>query len=263
MFPYLTKIFWLLASPLSIILILMGLGLLLSFSRFRWLTRSVVLLATLLLFVICCTNFGALAIRPLEARFVRPVEPAQITGIVVLGGGMDGDVSAANGSWELNRDGDRFVEALRLALRHPEAKVLIAGGISALSDSIEPEAAAGARFFEAFGIGMERLILDSNSRNTEENAVLSKALAKPLPGETWLLVTSAFHMPRSVGLFRRAGFEVLPWPTDYLAAGDEGPAFRLGSAQENVAVASVALREWAGLAGYYLMGKIDALVPGP
>ena len=93
--------------------------------------------------------------------------------------------------------------------------------------------------------------------------MFSKALAKPQPGETWVLVTSAFHMPRAVGLFRRAGFEVLPWPTDYFAAGDEGPAFRLGSAAENVAVASVALREWAGLAGYYLTGKIDALVPGP
>jgi uncharacterized SAM-binding protein YcdF (DUF218 family) len=263
MFPYLTKLFWVLFSPLSVIVILLVAGFGLSFSRLRRLSRWVTGLAIVLLFGVCATNLGTLAIRPLERQFPMLAEPARIDGIVVLGGGMDGELNGANHGWELNRFGDRFVEALRLALRHPEAKVLIAGGIAVLSEAQETEAAAGARFFEAFGIAPSRLLLDDRSRNTEENAVFSKAIAKPEPDETWVLVTSAFHMPRAVGLFRRVGFEVLPWPTDYFTAGDEGPAFNPESASDNLAVASVAAREWAGLVGYYLSGKIDQILPGP
>lgn len=263
MFPYLTKLFWVLFSPLSVIVILLVAGFALSFSRFRRLSRSLTGLAIVLLFAVCATNVGALAIRPLERQFPIVGEPAQIAGIVVLGGGMDSDLNGANRGWELNQFGDRFVEALRLALRHPEAKLLIAGGIGILSETKETEAAAGARFFEAFGIDRSRLLLDDRSRNTEENAAFSLDLAKPQPGETWVLVTSAFHMPRAMGLFRRAGFDVLPWPTDYFTAGDAWLAFRPGSASDNLAVASVAAREWAGLVGYYLSGKIDQILPGP
>ncbi len=263
MFPYLTKLFWVLFSPLSVIVILLVVGFALSFSRFRRLSRWATGLAVLLLFAVCATNLGALAIRPLERQFPIVAEPARIDGIVVLGGGMDGELNGANRGWELNRFGDRFVEALRLALRHPEATVLIAGGIAILSEARETEAAAGARFFEAFGIAPGRLLLDDRSRNTEENAAFSRALARPQAGETWVLVTSAFHMPRAMGLFRRAGFDVLPWPTDYFTAGNESLAFNPESASDNLAVASVAAREWAGLVGYYLSGKIDQMLPGP
>lgn len=263
MFPYLTKLFWVLFSPLSVIVILLAVGFGLSFSRFRRVANWATGLAIVLLIAACATNLGALAIRPLEARFPIAPEPAQITGIVVLGGGMDSDLNGANRGWELNRFGDRFVEALRLAMRHPEAKVLIAGGIAILSDTAETEAAAGARFFEAFGVTPGRLLLDDRSRNTEENASISKAIAKPQTGETWVLVTSAFHMPRAVGLFRRVGFDVLPWPTDYFTSADAWLSFKPESASDNLAVASVAAREWAGLLGYYLSGKIDQILPGP
>ena len=107
------------------------------------------------------------------------------------------------------------------------------------------------------------MLIDDRSRNTEENAINARQLAPATEGQTWLLVTSAFHMPRAVGLFRRAGFPALPWPADYLAAGTEGVGVKLDQATENVSVSNVALREWAGLLGYYLAGKIDEVLPGP
>jgi uncharacterized SAM-binding protein YcdF (DUF218 family) len=263
MFPYFTRIFWMVAQPVSLIVLLLVLGLALLWLRRRKLAAAAIGLATLLLGLFSFTTLPYLLIGPLEARFVRPAEPARIDGIVVLGGGMDTDVNTARGSWELSRSGDRFVEALRLAQRHPEARVLIAGGGSALVAGMDPEAEAGARFFSDFGIAPERLLLEDQSRNTEENATNAKAVGQPQPDETWLLVTSAFHMPRSVGLFRRAGFAVTPWPTDYLGSGREGPGLKLDEVPENLAVGSTALREWIGLAGYYLTGRIDELLPGP
>jgi uncharacterized SAM-binding protein YcdF (DUF218 family) len=263
LFPYLTRIFWLLVQPMSLIVILLLLGLLLSFRAGRWWSRTFIVIP--LLFLVLCgfTTFGYVLITPLENRFVRPTEPARIDGIVVLGGGMDGEVNTTRHGFEFNRSGDRFVETLRLALQHPEAKIVVAAGVPPLASEEEPEAHAAQRFFKAFGIADNRVVLDDKSRNTEENAEFAKVLAGQTDGQTWLLVTSAFHMPRSVGLFRAAGFPVTPWPADYLASGAEGARFKPDQSPENMAVASIALREWAGLLGYKLTGKIADLVPGP
>jgi uncharacterized SAM-binding protein YcdF (DUF218 family) len=263
MFPYITRIGWLLVSPVSMIMLLLLAALLLLCVGRRRLAATALVLATLLLGLFCFTTFAYLLLSPLEGRFVRPAEPARIDGIVVLGGGMDDEVTTARGSWELNRSGDRFVEALRLALRHPEARILIAGAGPVLTAGQDTEAEAGARFFRDFGIAPERLLLEGKSRNTEENAVNAKAVAQPKPGETWLLVTSAFHMPRAAGLFRRAAFDVIPWPTDYLAAGTEGIGLKPTQAAENLAISNIAVRVWLALLGYYATGRIDEILPGP
>ncbi len=263
LFPYITRIFWLLIQPLSLVALLLVVGLALSWLKRRWPARLAVGLAALLLILCSFTSFGYLLITPLENRFVRPPEPERIDGIVVLGGAMDSEINGIRGGWELNRSGDRFVETLRLALRHPEARIVIAAGPGALTPDQEPEALAAQRFFLDFGVAPDRLILDQRSRNTEENAQFARELAGETSAQTWLLVTSAFHMPRSAGLFRRANFAVVPWPADYLASGVEGVSLRLDQPAENISVATMALREWTALVGYYLTGRIDELVPGP
>jgi uncharacterized SAM-binding protein YcdF (DUF218 family) len=250
-------------QPLSLVVILLTLGFALSWLRRRWLSRLFVGTALLPLVLSCFTTFGYLLIAPLESRFVRAAEPERIDGIVVLGGALDSEINGVRGGWELTRSGDRFVETLRLAQKHPEARIVIAGGAGALTPDEEPEALAAQRFFIDFGIAPDRLILDQRSRNTEENAQFARDLAGETGTETWLLVTSAFHMPRSIGLFRREGFDVIPWPADYLSSGAEGVALRLNQPAENVSVTTMALREWTALAGYYLTGRIDELVPAP
>lgn len=263
MFPVLTRIFWLLVQPVSIAVLLLVLGWLLSFRTRRGWSRIFLALGIVIFAVTGFTSFGYALITPLETRFERPAEPARIDGIVVLGGGMDGEVNDVRHGFELNRSGDRMVEAVRLALLHPEAKVVIAAGPAALAMEQEPEAYAAKRLFESFGIAPDRLVLDDKSRNTEENAQFAKALAGDMSGQTWLLVTSAFHMPRSVGLFRKAGFAAIPWPADYLASGAEGIRLKPDQSPENIAVSTIALREWVGLLGYKLTGKIDDWFPGP
>lgn len=264
MFFVLSKVFWLLVQPVSLAILFGLLGLLLSFTRWKWLSRTAILLAAGLLFSSAFTTLGYLLLRPLEGAFERPAAaPPQVTGIIVLGGGMDAVVDKVRGGYELDGAGDRFVEALRLAELYPDARIVVTGGLADIEQSGEPEAVAGGRFFRDMGVPEDRLVLEAAARNTEENAQLTKAMVGPKVGETWLLVTSAFHMPRSMGLFRKADFDVVPWPVDYRGTGTETLGITLHQPAENVTVTTLAIREWIGLAAYYLTGKIDQFLPGP
>jgi uncharacterized SAM-binding protein YcdF (DUF218 family) len=105
--------------------------------------------------------------------------------------------------------------------------------------------------------------MERQSRNTQENAGLSKTLAAPKPGERWLLVTSAFHMPRSVGVFRKAGFAVEPYPVDWRTGG-RGDLFSFTArAIEGLSRVETGVREWMGLAAYWISGKTTEFLPGP
>jgi uncharacterized SAM-binding protein YcdF (DUF218 family) len=106
-------------------------------------------------------------------------------------------------------------------------------------------------------------MFEAKSRNTFENAVFTRDLVKPKAGETWLLVTSAWHMPRSVGIFRRAGFPVIPYPVAYRTFGDERD-FRMSvPTLDKLSALELGVREWIGLLAYWLSGKTNALFPGP
>ena len=125
------------------------------------------------------------------------------------------------------------------------------------------EADFAAAVFESLGIAKSRLIMERRSRNTQENAEFSRALVAPEDGERWLLVTSAFHMPRSVGLFRKAGFSVEPYPVDWRVGGAPNLLTFSSIAIEGLERTDIAVREWIGLAAYWATGKIDSLLPGP
>jgi uncharacterized SAM-binding protein YcdF (DUF218 family) len=263
MFFVVSKILWFLAQPVTLVFVLLVLALLLNFRRRRLLQGLCLGLAALILGLSAYTSLGYVALLPLEQRFERPAPPAAVTGIIVLGGGMDTEINAIRLGYELNRSGDRFVEALRLAQIYPEAKILISGGSGALFPEGDTEAAAGARFFRELGIDPARIIEEDGSRNTDENVQLTKALVQPQPGDTWLLVTSAFHMPRSVGIFRKAEFPVTPWPTDYFTSGQDGFGLRLDQPAEGISVTTRAMREWIGLVAYWASGRTTELFPGP
>ncbi|MET0598323.1 MAG: YdcF family protein [Mesorhizobium sp.] len=264
MFFLLSKAAWFFLQPLNLAIILLLLSLALGFFGRRRLGAAAAVGGVLILALASWTSLGAQLISPLEERFRRPAAlPAHVDGILVLGGGLEGAINLARGGYEMNSGGDRFVEAAALAHRFPEAKVLVTGGMGTVLLEGEGDGETAPRLLDALGVAPERLILESKSRNTAENATFSKALVEPKPGETWLLVTSAFHMPRSVGLFRKAGFPVVPWPTDYRTSGREGLGLFRDNEVDALQTTSVALREWIGLVAYWLSGRIDTPFPGP
>ena len=264
MFFYLSKIFWFFIQPLNLSIFLAFAGLLAMSVGRRRLAVGGVSAAFLILVLSAWTSLGALMLNPLEERFQRPASlPEKVDGIVVLGGGFEGAINLARGGYELNSGGDRFVETAALARRFPNARVLVSGGTGAILLDGEGDADTAPRLLVALGVAPERLVLENKSRNTAENAQFSKDLVNPQPGETWLLVTSAFHMPRSVGLFRKVDFAVVPWPADYRTSGREGFSLFADNEIDALQNTTVAMREWIGLLAYWLSGRIDTVLPGP
>jgi uncharacterized SAM-binding protein YcdF (DUF218 family) len=263
-FFYLAKTFWFFVQPLNLAIFLLLAGMVAALLRWRRLAGIGSVFGILVLVVSSWTSFGAMILNPLEERFQRPTRlPEKIDGIIVLGGGMEGAINLARGGYELNNGGDRFVEAAVLARRFPDARILLSGGVGTVLLEGEPDADMAARFLAALGIPRERMILENRSRNTAENAEFSKELVDPQTAEAWLLVTSGFHMPRSVGLFRKAGFRVIPWATDYRTSGTEGIGLFRDNPLDALENTSTAVREWIGLAAYWVSGRTDTLFPGP
>lgn len=232
--------------------------------RFRRFSMSMLGLSMIILFFAAFTTLGAVLLVPLEDRFAKPDEmPPRVDGIVILGGYMNGEINAGRKGFELNSAADRIFEAMRLARLYPDAKVIVSGGEGAFFEESAKEADSTRKMLIDLGFSGERYIYENKSRNTVENAVFSKELAQPKPGETWLLVTSAYHMPRSVGCFRKADFNVVAWPVDYKTRASERFALYLESPNEALSRFSVAMREWVGLTAYWLAGKTDMLLPQP
>src|SRR6202035_357775 len=160
--------------------------------------------------------------EPLEDRF-PPWDASRGApdGIVVLGGAIDPEFAAARGVTDLNEAAERVTEVAELARKYPAARILYSGGSGRLMFRGGAEATFAATLIETFGVPKSRLILEDQSRNTWENAIFSLPLAAPKPGERWLLVTSGYHMPRSIAAFRKAGFEVEAYPVDYRTRAPE------------------------------------------
>jgi uncharacterized SAM-binding protein YcdF (DUF218 family) len=163
----------------------------------------------------------------------------------------------------LNEAAERLTVAADLARRYPDLRIIFTGGSASLifDDGIEAEFAG--RAFESLGVAPARIVLEDRSRNTVENALFSKAIAQPKPGERWLLLTSAYHLPRAVGVFRQAGFAVEPYPVDWRTAGTEDALRPFATLGDGLRRTDTAVREWVGLAAYWLTGKTSQLFPGP
>jgi uncharacterized SAM-binding protein YcdF (DUF218 family) len=246
---------------LFLLVLLIGAALLWTPAR-RWGRRLVALAALLGLFA-AAVPAGRSAVLALENRFPPLTEwPARVDGAVVLGGMVDPFVTRARGQLALGDGVERLLALAELGRRYPGAKLVFSGGSGVLGRQDATEAEALEPHLAAFGLDPARVRFEGRSRNTHENAVLTRALVQPRDGETWLLITSAFHMPRAVGTFRRAGWTVVPYPVDYHFEPDPPPGWGFDVLRGLVQL-HAALREWSGLAVYRLTGKSDALFPAP
>jgi len=257
-----SKIFWLVLRPNTLALALATLGMLALWRARRW-GRWPALLGLGWFLAIATTPLATWLTWPLENRFSRPAPtPARVDGVVVLGGAVDQDLTQARGMPALNGAAERMTQAVALALRFPQARIIFTGGSANPLGNALSEADVARMLFTSLGLPEGRVTYENAARNTHENATLSAAIARPRPGQTWLLVTSASHMPRSMGVFRAAGWPVTAWPVNYstgttsLSGYDAPFAARLGQAEW-------ALREYIGLLAYWAMGRTDALFPAP
>ena len=196
----------------------------------------------------------------LEDRF-PPSPVSRVDGIVVLGGAVDIAMSMARNRPSVNEAAERVTELVALARRFPDARIVFSGGSGNPFDQSVKEASVMRRLLAEMGVDDGRIVYENRSRNTHENAVYSKLLAQPGQGQSWLLVTSAIHMPRAMGCFDAEGWPMTAWPVGYATTGD-GRDRRLFTPRR-LQILDNALHEAFGLVYYRLRGWTNAWFPGP
>ena len=264
MFLFVLKLFGLFLTASNLLIVAALLGALALRLRKRGIGLVLIWTAALGLLLIGYGPADAILVRPLEDRFARPADIGEPTGIIVLGGVLSAYISTARNAIVFNQDGERMSEAAALAHRYPNAIVVLSGGTFGNTDDSESEASIGKRFLMELGVEESRIVLEPRSLSTAENATFTRALVMPQPGQRWLLVTSAAHMPRAVGAFRRAAFPVIAYPVGYTKSGRPQDFYEIRLEPSTGLVrADAALHEWIGLLAYWLTGKTDALFPGP
>ncbi len=264
MFFILSKTLGIMLLPTNFLLGAGALGVVLLASRWARLGRRLLVAVVALLVVAGFSPIGNWLLYPLEARFPPwDASKGAPDGIVVLGGPIDPDLSAAHGTPVVSAAADRLIAAAALARRYPNLRIIYTGGSANLISGEAKEADYAAEVFESLGVSKTRLMMERRARNTQENAVYARAMAAPKQGERWLLVTSAYHMPRAVGVFRQQGFAVEPYPVDWRVGGRADLLGFHNFAVDGLYGMDVAMREWMGLVAYRLSGKTGELFPGP
>jgi uncharacterized SAM-binding protein YcdF (DUF218 family) len=259
MFFSLSKILWPLVEPLNLLFILfMAASLLVIFKQTRA-GITLLLLASFLFAVIGILPLGYNAVVLLENRYHTPAEmPQNIAGIIVLGGTFDTGLSSARGRPMLNDNAERVLDALMLAKRYPSAMVIFSGGEGKLLPQGHPESQMVRDFISGQDLALLNAVYEEESRSTYENALYTKELVIPQKQEHWILITSAYHMPRAMAVFRSMGWEnVTPWVTDYRTAGSPYWLPRSFNVSKNIYMTELALHEYLGFLSYTLAGKIS------
>lgn len=229
----------------------------------RWRMVRISLTIAFVLFIpLIAVPAGAWLIRPLEDRFPPVQLPDKVDGIVVLGGSFRTDLSRDRDAPQVNEYSERVFELMGLAARYPDAPIVFTGGNASVLPDEGTEADIARTLLASTGFDATRVRFEAKARNTYENALYAKRLVEPAAGETWLLVTSAQHMPRAVGCFRRIGFPVVPVPVDYQTRRQSSEPLSLAFSG-NLRMLDAAVREWVGLVAYRLMDRTDVLLPAP
>ena len=263
MFFVLSKIFWFIIQPLNLIALALIGSVLASWRGKAGTARRLAVLAMLGLIAPFFLPIGKWMLMPLENRFTTPATmPKQIDGIILLGGAQR---PALTNHWqqpELNAAAETLTTFAALARSYPNAKLVFSGGSGDILRQELSEEQTVRLFFRQQGLDDARVLYENKSRNTYENALLSKALVQPQPNQTWLMITNARSVPRAMGVFRQVGWKVLPIAADHMVVpgGDWQPQLSLVTAFLEI---NEGLHEWLGLIAYYFSGKSDELFPAP
>ena len=257
------KIAWAVVQPGNLLLLCLLAGVIFFLASRGRRGRILVGLAALGFLLLAVAPIGPAMLLVLEQRLPRPAAlPERIDGILVLGGAVEPALSLSYGETVFNSAVARVLAGIALARRYPEAKLALIGGEGAFVPVGLAESRATLGFVIEQGIVPERVILEERSRSTHENAVYAKELIRPAPGTAWILITSAYHMPRAVASFDAVAWPVVPYPVDYKIDPQTGLRANF-NLLDGLGATTLAGKEWAGLLGYRLMGWARQLFPAP
>lgn len=261
LFFFTSKLVWLFASPDSLLLILILVTLIFLYIGKQKIARTLLTIISGFLIVIAFFPVGEWLLFPLEYRFqTNPQLPDKVDGIIVLSGAEAAELSHLWDQVELGGAAERDLMFLTLARQYPQAKLVFTGGTGSLLKQEYKAADIAEKLFDDLGFDTKRIIFERESRNTYENVIYSKKIIKPEKNNKWILITTSWHMPRSVGIFCKADWPVTPYPVDHQTK--KGNIFRIDfDLSKNLVTLKTAIKEWLGLFAYYLSGKTTAFLP--
>ena len=257
-----TLFFFTLPSNLLILLAIAGTVML--FTKRLRAGRALLVVSMFAIVVLGLSPLSKVVFHVLESRFPpwNANGPAP-TGFIILGGAIDPDISAARNEVSLTDAAERLTVVPELARRYPSARLIYTGGNASLFGGGPLEATYAAQLLASFGIPPQRLEIEARSRNTLENAIYTKAMVAPKPGERWVMITSAFHMARAMAAFRGAGFDVEAFPVDWQTGDGSALLWPFRLFVGGLGLADTAAREFLGLLSYRLTGRSHELFPAP
>lgn len=245
---------WIINIDLFFILFIVLGGIFLLFKKRKW-GKGLTMLGCFGLVFFAVVPVGLWTFEELENRFPKLASiPPTTKGMILLGGSFDRMTSQARGETAYTMAAGNFIWFVETAKANPQLQLVFTG--------TPFEAETAKKGFKALGIDPSSVLYEENSKDTKDNAAKTKELLNPHPQDQWLLVTSAYHMPRSVGLFRKVGFNVIPCPVDYHTPGKYEMWFFLGL-KKNLDAWHASSREWLGMLINYLMGRSDAVYAKP
>ena len=230
MFYLSSRLSGLLGAPMDAVLLIAGATTIYSTLRVSRSANRFAAAAILVFLLASLTPVGYWLLFPLENRFPRwQTSPEAVDGIIALGG----------------EERTRVDALVQLGRRFPKARLYLVGIAKEETSEVQARVAD-------LGGDPGRLLIENESRNTSENAINAAAMIHPNPDQSWILITSARHMPRAVGCFRASGFKVIPYSVDFVSKNG-APATYM----------NLAIKEWLGLIAYRLAGKTDEFWPAP
>jgi len=261
LFFFVSKLIWLIISPDSLLLILILSAFVFLFIGKQKIAKSLLAVTSGLLFVIAFFPIGEWLLYPLESHFqTNPTLPKKIDGVIVLSGAERPKLSNIWEQIEVGDAAERDLSFLTFARKYPEAKLVFTGGTGSLNQQEYKAADVAKQLFKQQGLDVSKILFERKSRNTYENIIFSKKLVNPIINEKWILITTGWHMPRSVGIFCKAGWPVIPYPVDHQTNKEN--LFRIDfNLLSNMSSLKTALKEWLGLFAYYLTGKTSSFLP--
>jgi uncharacterized SAM-binding protein YcdF (DUF218 family) len=255
MFFIFSKVLAFLIRPLTWILLLLVGSWWLGRRRSRWSGRLLVAALVVLLVFSNRALFQLVAVT-WEPEAIALTEPYDVA--IVLGGYLGEAGRQAAAPPEFSERADRLLAPIALYQQGMVRQLLLSGGTSTLLMERQPEAHTAGHYARLLGVAEEDLILETRARNTYENAVYSAELLKECPASgRYLLVTSAWHLPRAAACFRKTGLRFTPYPIDFLQSRVPlAPADYFLPRAQTLDDWESLIKEWVGIAVYRLRGYL-------
>ena len=252
---YLSKFLWYFFNPFNCIILLFFLSVILNFLKFLRLSKIILYFTFLLFFITGVLPTGSYLLYLLEKNYHNKINlPEKVDGIIILSGATNPFLTKEYDQIALNDSVERLTESIQLMKKYPKAKVFFAGGSGYAQYPDLNHSDVAKKFYESLDVNTKNIFFDKKSRNTYENIVFAKKKFNPNINEKWILVTSAFHLKRSISIGEKLGWELIPYPTDYKLS--KKFKWKLSfSFYQNLGTLQHSSHEWVGIISYYLMGR--------